>query len=317
MSDSIRRRAPLSEEEQTPLTPVTQPLAISRTSGRPAHPPRGNDHSPIISHDTSDLSRRSSFHHGTSRNDSASQDAEYRLRRQESVRIPRRAVANDGQFPGRSMFSGGSEGDRATSSISRKSSRHRNAMCSLCPSPSDLGGDGLTSDSVSSKAAHQRDMIVAGKRSSTTDRCPDHSSAARPIRQMPNMATRHPQIEDSGVQDRRSVLPSRRQSYHSGVPPTAPKERSLPHEEKPVKSHRHRRAQREKRELRDEKSIQMAFSANKQRIEHLEKMVHDLSRELNDPKTTSRKAKGRPSMSKMANAAEDKKSDRPDDPTIR
>lgn len=163
-------------------------------------------------------------------------------------------------------------------SVSRRSSFHhgapRNATVASSESRSRRQDPARLSRRLSMRLAQQMQISSEeeDEQRSTVSRRPsrhvgfEHSEghADRRLTGVPtaSRAPRHPQYDDSGETDKLSAMPSRHQSYHNGVP-------------------RSRRNRRENKELRDEKCMQFAYSANEQRIKHLEKIVHDLSRELN------------------------------------
>lgn len=103
---------------------------------------------------------------------------------------------------------------------------------------------------------------------------PDGADTTHSERVMPDaplhVGPRHPQMDDSGDREKRMPVHTHRKSVErastTGHPPAFP---------------RLRRAHRDGAAILEEKSMQMAYSANEQRIEELERIVHDLSKELN------------------------------------
>lgn len=312
MSYSMRRSQPHSEEEQTPLDPTTHPLTSVRHAHRQPRPPRQTDRFPTSNHDSSTLSRRSTFHHGPGPTDLTSQASESRFRRSDAASLNRRqSFRNPSAFPARQASADTSDDDRS-SDPSRRPSRHR-STASAAPSARHLlsshpDDDDRAVAAISRKSSRQRDIVASDALAPPSARYQEDSSGIRPTRQPPTRMARHPQVDDSGANDRPSALPSRRQSFHNGA-----MDRGLDglRADRPTNSRKPRRG-REK-ELNDEKTIQMAYSANKQRIENLEKIVHDLSRQLNSPKSSARKPSGQPPCPRAPNATDGARVDRSDD----
>lgn len=180
---------------------------------------------------------------------------------------------------------------RDASSISRRSSYHHGASrtdsSAASESKAERGNSGKQTRGFPQRHEARRSMRTDDEIQPSHPQNETDMSRTNGARLFNRRAPRHPQVEDSGIEDKMSALPRVHQSYHSGATLTG--SRPLFPES---------RSNRQKNRL-EERSMQMAYSANEERIKELERIVQDLSRELNEDgaggrATRNRSSSGRP-----------------------